>query len=109
MSTSSVRRSAAARDAARFTAVVVFPTPPFWFAIVMMRGMVSSRRAEVPRLEHRRKRTGGAKRAARSTGAGTFTRRSSEAAGHSWPDGTLHAHSDTHGGSRRIAVRLVPD
>jgi hypothetical protein len=24
-----------ARDAARFTAVVVFPTPPFWLAIAM--------------------------------------------------------------------------
>ena len=32
-SISSVRCSAAARLAARFTAVVVFPTPPFWFAI----------------------------------------------------------------------------
>jgi hypothetical protein len=28
----SVGRSEAARDAARFTAVVVLPTPPFWFA-----------------------------------------------------------------------------
>src|SRR5215471_4751516 len=34
-STKSVGRSAAARLAARFTAVVVFPTPPFWLAIAM--------------------------------------------------------------------------
>ena len=35
-STRSVRRSAAARLAARFTAVVVLPTPPFWLAMAMM-------------------------------------------------------------------------
>ena len=35
-STRSVVRSAAARHAARFTAVVVLPTPPFWFVIVMI-------------------------------------------------------------------------
>jgi hypothetical protein len=29
----------AARDAARLTAVVVLPTPPFWLAIAMMRFM----------------------------------------------------------------------
>src|SRR5688500_1022649 len=34
---SSVRRSATAKLAARLTAVVVFPTPPFWLAIAMMR------------------------------------------------------------------------
>lgn len=33
----SVGCSAAARQAAKFTAVVVFPTPPFWLAIAMMR------------------------------------------------------------------------
>ena len=32
-----VRRSAAASEAARLTAVVVLPTPPFWFAMVRMR------------------------------------------------------------------------
>src|SRR5882724_3673208 len=32
-STSKVRRSAMASEAARLTAVVVLPTPPFWFAI----------------------------------------------------------------------------
>src|SRR5258705_8917965 len=32
-----VRCSAAARLAARFTAVVVLPTPPFWFAIAIIR------------------------------------------------------------------------
>src|SRR5690606_9884514 len=31
-STSSTRRCVAAREAARFTQVVVLPTPPFWFA-----------------------------------------------------------------------------
>ena len=36
-SMSSVRRSATARLAARLTAVVVLPTPPFWFAIAMTR------------------------------------------------------------------------
>ena len=34
-STSSTRWPAAARDAARFTLVVVFPTPPFWLATAM--------------------------------------------------------------------------
>jgi hypothetical protein len=29
--------SAAARQAAKFTAVVVFPTPPFWLATAMIR------------------------------------------------------------------------
>src|SRR5690606_31436547 len=33
-----VRRSAAAKDAARFTAVVVFPTPPFWFEMERILG-----------------------------------------------------------------------
>ena len=36
-STSRVGCSAEARQAARFTAVVVFPTPPFWFATAMIR------------------------------------------------------------------------
>ena len=36
-STSSVLCSATAKLAARLTAVVVFPTPPFWFAIAMIR------------------------------------------------------------------------
>ena len=35
MSITRVRCSAMARDAARFTAVVVLPTPPFWFVIAM--------------------------------------------------------------------------
>ena len=39
MSMSSTRRRVAANDAARFTAVVVLPTPPFWFATAMMRFM----------------------------------------------------------------------
>src|SRR5258706_15986702 len=38
-STSRVRFSAAASDAARLTADVVLPTPPFWFAIAMTRPM----------------------------------------------------------------------
>src|SRR5258708_31730875 len=36
-STRSVGCSAAARQAAKFTADVVFPTPPFWFATAMIR------------------------------------------------------------------------
>src|SRR4051794_10969768 len=36
-SMSSVLCSAAARLAARFTAVVVLPTPPFWFAMAITR------------------------------------------------------------------------
>jgi hypothetical protein len=37
-SMSRTRRSATARLAARLTAVVVLPTPPFWLAIAMTRG-----------------------------------------------------------------------
>src|SRR6266705_875530 len=37
----SVGCSAAARQAARFTAVVVLPTPPFWFATAMIRAKYS--------------------------------------------------------------------
>jgi hypothetical protein len=33
----SVRLSATAKDAPRLMAVVVFPTPPFWFAMAMIR------------------------------------------------------------------------
>ena len=40
-SIASTRRSAAARLAARLTAVVVFPTPPFWLAIAIVRPKVS--------------------------------------------------------------------
>src|SRR5690349_18668058 len=36
-STSRTRRSFAARHAARLTAVVVLPTPPFWFATAKIR------------------------------------------------------------------------
>src|SRR6266851_8407733 len=39
-STRSVGWSAAARHAARLTAVVVLPTPPFWLATAMMRAKV---------------------------------------------------------------------
>src|SRR5881394_3715843 len=38
-STRSTRRWVAASDAARLTAVVVLPTPPFWFAMAMTRFM----------------------------------------------------------------------
>src|ERR1700677_4222 len=34
-STTNTRRSLAAREAPRFMAVVVFPTPPFWLVIAM--------------------------------------------------------------------------
>src|SRR5436190_2246090 len=37
----SVFRSAVASEAARFTAVVVFPTPPFWLAIAITRDIIS--------------------------------------------------------------------
>src|SRR5437660_1489642 len=40
-STRRVGCSAAARQAARFTAVVVLPTPPFWFATAMIRANYS--------------------------------------------------------------------
>ena len=39
MSTRRVERSAIASAAARLTAVVVLPTPPFWFAMAMIRPM----------------------------------------------------------------------
>ena len=39
-SISSTRRRVAASEAARFTAVVVLPTPPFWFATAMTRFML---------------------------------------------------------------------
>ena len=39
MSIKSVDRSAIASAAARLTAVVVFPTPPFWLAMATMRPM----------------------------------------------------------------------
>jgi hypothetical protein len=35
--TSNVLFSAMAMEADRFTAVVVFPTPPFWFATAIIR------------------------------------------------------------------------
>src|ERR1700694_3853499 len=50
-SISSTRRRVAARDAARLTAVVVLPTPPFWFAMAMTRFMGDS-------VLHRRARAG---------------------------------------------------
>ena len=37
MSTTRVRFSATAREAPRLMAVVVLPTPPFWFAMAMTR------------------------------------------------------------------------
>ena len=39
---SSTRRRVAASEAARLTAVVVLPTPPFWFAMAMTRFMADS-------------------------------------------------------------------
>ena len=39
-STNNTRISLAANAVARLTAVVVFPTPPFWFAIAIMRGRI---------------------------------------------------------------------
>src|SRR5512142_2098535 len=40
MSTRRVLRSATAREEARFTAVVVLPTPPFWLAMQMILAIV---------------------------------------------------------------------
>src|SRR5258708_8287199 len=40
-STRRVGCAAVARQAARFTAVVVLPTPPFWFATAMIRAKYS--------------------------------------------------------------------
>jgi hypothetical protein len=42
-SMTSVRCSATAREAPRLTAVVVFPTPPFWLAMAIMRAKLSPR------------------------------------------------------------------
>src|SRR6056297_1255785 len=39
MSITSVRCSATASDAPRLIAVVVLPTPPFWFAMAIIRAM----------------------------------------------------------------------
>src|SRR6185503_17988750 len=41
LSMSRVRRSEAASEAERFMAVVVLPTPPFWFAMDMTRDIAS--------------------------------------------------------------------
>src|SRR5688572_16992612 len=49
MSMTSVLRSATARHAPRFIAVVVLPTPPFWLAIAMIRPTCPSRSGELPR------------------------------------------------------------
>src|SRR5258708_36687793 len=40
-SMSNVLRSAVASEAARFTAVVVLPTPPFWLAIAITRDIIT--------------------------------------------------------------------
>src|SRR3979411_1574577 len=42
MSTTSTRRPSSARDAPRLTAVVDFPTPPFWLTIAITRAVVCS-------------------------------------------------------------------
>ena len=49
MSINNTRRRVAANEAARFTAVVVLPTPPFWFATAMIRFMA----AILPRVSAR--------------------------------------------------------
>src|SRR5207302_2378980 len=54
-STRRVGCSAVARQAARFTAVVVLPTPPFWFATAMIRAKYS------PESENLAKSTQGCK------------------------------------------------
>src|SRR5580698_10248807 len=42
-STSNTRHSAAASEAAKLIDVVVFPTPPFWFAMAMTRDILARR------------------------------------------------------------------
>ena len=49
-STSKVECSEAARHAARFTAVVVFPTPPFWFATAIIRANDPPKSRKVTRI-----------------------------------------------------------
>ena len=39
ISTNKTRFLSTAKDAAKFTAVVVLPTPPFWFAIAIICAM----------------------------------------------------------------------
>src|SRR6185312_187682 len=57
-SMSRTRRRVAAREAARLTAVVVLPTPPFWLATAMTRFMAASvhRRGSTPISRYRRDR-----------------------------------------------------
>jgi hypothetical protein len=47
MSTNKTRAPSAAMAVDRFIAVVVLPTPPFWFAIAMMCGAPASDTLEV--------------------------------------------------------------
>jgi hypothetical protein len=61
-SMTSTREPCSDRLAARLTAVVVFPTPPFWFAIVMIRQALGRGQAGLPA------RTASAARAARAMG-----------------------------------------
>src|SRR6266480_1427867 len=49
-STRRVGCSAVARQAARFTAVVVLPTPPFWFATAMIRAKYSPESENLAKL-----------------------------------------------------------
>src|SRR5229473_8330537 len=49
-STRSVGWSAAARQAAKLTAVVVLPTPPFWLATAMMRAKVRLRSEKLAKV-----------------------------------------------------------
>src|SRR6516162_4058537 len=53
-SISRVGCSAAARQAARFTAVVVFPTPPFWLAIAITRAKAVPQTGESNRASPRK-------------------------------------------------------
>src|SRR5688572_25902884 len=53
MSTSSVLRPRRAKAAARFTDVVVFPTPPFWLTTARTRPTLLLRGGEVLRPEFR--------------------------------------------------------
>src|ERR1700680_2542796 len=101
-SMSSTRRRVAAREAARLTAVVVLPTPPFWFAMAMTRFMGHS-------VLHRGARAG----APRTPGAGGPARGPQRPSGHQLVRGAAqalarHLVGDRVGGTV-LAARALED
>ena len=73
-STTSTRAPSAARQPARFTAVVVFPQPPFWFTIAMVR-MTIPRSAAVSARSLLPRDAGRARRRAAPGGPASVRRR----------------------------------